>query len=125
LRADPPPRGHSEKPLGDARRPPLSFEDRGLLNHWGLSLEPQAPDGPVTMTIGGKAVMGVARGRLSAGSDACRLRDEALVADCRIGKGRVTVVADADWLDLGPDGIDGPIDGNIPALLAEIDALAR
>jgi hypothetical protein len=82
LLADPSLHWPSERPLGDPLRPPLAFADTGLLAHWGLELG--AP-GEVTATAGN-----------------CTVWEERLTARCAIGKGRVIVVADADFLD-APD----------------------
>ena len=78
LLADPRLEWPSELPLGDKLRPPPMFADTGLLRHWGLSL---SPDG--LSTQGG-----------------CRLSDGDLIARCSIGRGKVTVIADADFLNV-------------------------
>lgn len=87
-----------KRPLGDPLRPPPMFMDTGLLAHWGLRLD--APDalGPERRTVGGFAVLTVSPGELSGG---CAIAADRLVAHCAIGKGRATVVADADLLDTG------------------------
>ena len=57
-------------------------------------------------------------GSCSAGS----LRDRAMagfVARCRIGEGRATVIADADFLNV-ERRLDGPTEDNLDALLAEL-----
>jgi hypothetical protein len=46
-----------------------------------------------------------------------------LVAHCRIGEGKATIVADADFLDV--DHLDKPAPSNLNALMAELAALER
>ena len=36
-----------------------------------------------------------------------------------------TEVADADFVNLGPGGLDGPTGGNLPALLSQLAAMSR
>lgn len=90
---------HSERPLGDPLRPPLSFADTALLAHWGLALSGPDPVGPATRWIGNVKVAAVSPGAL-ASSGACAVESDEFVARCTIGKGEVTVIADADWLDV-------------------------
>lgn len=78
LLADPRLHWPSQRPLGDVLRPPPIFADTGLLRHWGLALS--------------------SAGLASSGE--CRIADEGLVARCRVGRGRVTVIADADFLNV-------------------------
>ena len=92
----------SELPLGDPRRaPPIGLLDP-LLTHWGLTLaSPAMTDaGPERRIAIAQSTVAVAwAGRWQVRSRDCRLESEALVADCRIGKGRALLVADADLLD--------------------------
>ena len=53
----------------------------------------------------------------------CPISRDRLVAHCRIGEGEVTVVADADFLDV--EHLDGPTGNNLTALLTELAALER
>ena len=93
LLADPKVDWHSEKPLGDLTRPPPSFADTGLLAHWGLAL---------TLAPGNSA--GVLR---QAGGGGCAVADGGLIARCTIGKGKATIIADADFLEAGDEpGLD-------------------
>ncbi|MGN6058505.1 MAG: hypothetical protein ACTHOI_07965, partial [Sphingomicrobium sp.] len=96
LLADPMLEWPSSRPLGDPLRPSPMFMDTGLLQHWGLRLD--APDrrGPATRRLGGYEVLTVSPGALSG---KCAITADRLVANCRIGKGRATIVADADLLD--------------------------
>lgn len=92
----------SELPLGDPRRaPPIGLLDP-LLAHWGLTLaSPAMTDaGPERRIAVGQTIVAVAwAGRWEAGSSDCALESEGLIVDCRIGKGRAFLVADADLLD--------------------------
>jgi hypothetical protein len=111
----------SKRPLGDKLRPPIAFSDTGLLSHWGLRLDAPEQSGPVERKLGGQAIVAASPGTLV--SSQCRI-EGGFVARCMIGKGRVTVVADADFLNVdGPGGIDGPTGRNLGALVAELEAL--
>ena len=94
LLADPMLEWPSERPLGDPLRPPPMFADTGLLVHWGLRLDAPDQRGAAAEQLGGERIAdrlaGVARRRL-------RIAKDWLVAHCRIGKGRATIVADADF----------------------------
>lgn len=103
LLADPRLEWPSARPLGDRLRPPAMFADTGLLGHWGLRLD--SPDEPGPRTIG--PVTYVSPGTLVAIGDRCQV-DRGISARCRIGRGRATVVADADWLQRSPEGL-GPL----------------
>lgn len=118
LLADPMLEWPSERPLGDRLRPPPMFMDTGLLAHWGLRLD-AGEQGAVERKLGGLTVKTVSPGKLSG---ACAIPADRLVARCRIGKGRVTVVADADLLDV--DRIEGS-GSNLEAVLAELEALGQ
>lgn len=112
----------SERPLGDKLRPPLSFADTGLLQHWGVRLDAPDQPGPVERKLGGLTIVAGSPGTLV--STTCPVQAGGLVARCKVGKGVVTIVADADFLNVdGPDAIDGPTDRNLDALLAELEAL--
>lgn len=118
LLADPMLEWPSRRPLGNPLRPPAMFMDTGLLAHWGLRLD--APDrrGPEERSLAGRKVLTSSPGALSG---SCRIAADALVADCKVGRGRAVIVADADLLDtanLGPRGAD-----NLDAVLAELAKL--
>lgn len=125
LLADPMLEWPSEIPLGDPRRAPIAFPDTGLLLHWGLRLDAPEERGPKQSSLGGKTVLTASPGALVRMDGTCAIGDQELMARCRIGKGRATIVADADFLDLGPRGLDGPTDHNLPALLSQLAALTR
>jgi hypothetical protein len=118
LLADPALQWPSERPLGDALRPPLAFADTGLLLHWGVRLD--APDelGPKTMSADGKRIETAAPGTLVATAPNCAVMPPGLVADCTVGKGKSIVIADADFLDSNrPE--------NLGFLLRELERLER
>ena len=122
LLADPMLEWPSQFPLGDKRRAPIGFPDTGLLQHWGLSLDAPEERGPRLRKLAEFEVMTASPGELSGG---CTISGDRLAADCKIGEGRATVIADADFLNLGPDGLDGPTDNNLPALLSQLALLTR
>lgn len=100
LLADPSLRWESSRPLGDRFRPPYAYPDTGLLRHWGLTLEPEGEPAAeaVPHDLGGGAVAtGSSFGRLASTSPSCTLTAQRGAARCRIGRGQVTVVADADF----------------------------
>jgi hypothetical protein len=94
LLADPRLEWQSERPLGDPLRPPAMFADTGLLLHWGLRLDAPDKAGPVEI----HGVTYVSPGRFAGRGD-CAIDSGAIVARCKLGTGRATIVADADWLD--------------------------
>lgn len=99
LLADPKLEWPSNRPLGDKLRPPPSFADTGLLAHWGLRLEESKDLGPVRVGGGHNAILYISPGRFLSANRDCELSRAGIVAECRIGKGKVTVVADADFLN--------------------------
>ena len=120
LLADPLLEWTSERPLGDPLRPPPMFMDTGLLAHWGLRLDAPDARGPALRRLGGREVLTVSPGSLFGG---CAIAPDRLVARCAVGKGRATIVADADLLDV--THLDGPADHNLDAILAELAGLDR
>lgn len=118
LLADPDLEWPSERPLGDLLRPSPMFMDTGLLAHWGLRLDAPDKHDLEQRKLGGFPVLTDSPGRLSG---RCPVSADTFVAHCSIGKGKATVVADADLLDtarLGPKA-----DHNLDAILAELAAL--
>ena len=93
LLADPRLEWPSERPLGDKLRPPPMYADTGLLGHWGLRLDSPEQAGPVTI---GQVTYGSPGTLVATGGD-CAV-EAGITARCRLGGGRATVVADADWL---------------------------
>ena len=96
LLADPELEWPSERPLGDVLRPPPMFADTGLLRHWHLDLS-QA-------------------GLASAGN--CAVAEGGLIARCRIGRGRATIIADADFMNA-----ERPDEARLNPLIVELDRL--
>jgi hypothetical protein len=88
-------------PLGDKRRPQDIAMVDPVLNHWGLRLEFDSEDefkeGPTAMM--GMTIPVNAPGRLIATKPECRAWDQGDLATCKIGNGRVAVLADAAVLE--------------------------
>jgi hypothetical protein len=118
LLADPTLEWPSKRPLGDPLRPPPMFADTGLLGHWGLRLD--APDEPRAerRQLGGFQVVAISPGLLSG---SCQVSGDGFVGDCPIAKGRVIVVADADFIGTQGLGQDGA--HNLDGLLGELAKL--
>ena len=120
LLADPMLEWPSERPLGDPLRPPAMFMDTGLLKHWGIRLGAPGERGPQVREMAGREVLTSSPGSLSG---SCDMSEDGLIAHCNVGKGRATIVADADILDV--NHLEGPADHNVEALLAELASLAE
>ena len=119
LLADPMLEWPSKRPLGDPLRPPPMFADTGLLQHWGLRLDAPETRGPKPAKLAGYAILTASPGALF--GDGCRVSGDRLVARCRIGKGKATIVADADFLNI--EELGGRSSENLSALAAELAAL--
>ena len=119
LLADPMLEWPSKRPLGDPLRPPPMFMDTGLLAHWGLRLDAPDERGPQLRKLAGYDVLTVSPGELCPA--AARSARTGLVADCRIGRGRATVVADADLLDA--DDLGSGASHNLDGVLDELAQL--
>ena len=117
LLADPKLDWPSRRPLGDTLRPPPAFADTGLLGHWGLKLYAPEDEGPVERKIDGRMVRLSSPGILGR---ACGLRRDGLMARCDIGRGKATIIADADFLLA-----DNPDSDNLQFLLAELARIER
>jgi hypothetical protein len=96
------------------------FMDTGLLRHWGLRLDAPDERGPVTRNLGGFEVLTVSPGLLFGG---CSISGDRLVAECRIGKGEATIIADADLLDA--DALGSKAAHNLDGLLEELARLEK
>ena len=120
LLADPSLEWPSKRPLGDALRPPPMFMDTGLLQHWGLRLDAPEQRGTQMRRLGGTEISTASPGSLEGG---CEINADRLVANCSVGKGRATIVADADFLNV--EHTDRPAGRNLDALLAELATLTR
>jgi ABC-type uncharacterized transport system involved in gliding motility auxiliary subunit len=94
--ADPELLGSSSYPLGDNRRaPPVTLLDP-LFKHWGVDLGDS--DKIIrTATYAGTKVAFAGAASWTFGSNCTTIIPEAI--ECRIGKGRVILVGDADMLD--------------------------
>jgi len=101
----------SDLPLGDPRRPLASGLLSPLLGHWGLELLAPEDGGPedgglsvLELRFDDFVISTVGVGLFNMLPDhegeniACKLSDANIIAKCNIGKGRVTLIADADLL---------------------------
>jgi hypothetical protein len=119
LLADPMLEWRSQRPLGDPLRPAAAFADTGLLGHWGLRLDAPDARGPVEMAIDGRRVLVASPGRLVG---RCPIAAGGLVAHCVIGRGKVTIIADTDFLD--ERGVEGASKtSNLDWLMSELAIL--
>lgn len=85
-------------PLGDPRNPPVSTLLDPLLAHWGAAIEP-ATAGPRVVMDGRERLALLTAGEVMGRSGTCRQTARGLIARCRIGRGQVVIVGDADMLD--------------------------
>jgi hypothetical protein len=120
LLADPMLEWPSKHPLGDPLRPPPMFMDTGLLAHWGLRLAAPGARGPKRARIGDEEVLTVSPGQLWG---SCAVSADRIVAHCRVGQGQATVIADADFLDVGDLGDRAA--RNLNGLVAELAKLEQ
>ncbi len=103
--ADPALQWGSLYPLGDKRRPLFTSMLSPLFAYWGVELVlPLEDEAPVSMRkIGPFNIRTVTPGEwlpnASSAKGNCVISAKGLLADCRIGKGRAVLVADADFLD--------------------------
>jgi hypothetical protein len=126
LLADPMLEWPSKRPLGHRLRPPLSFADTGLLLHWGLRLDAPEMKGPVRQAGPDSQAEFGSPGRLVKVGGTCRTDPVGIVAECALGAGRVTIVADADWLNPEPlRAAGGEPGGNLAMLGDLLDSLDR
>ena len=96
LLADPRLSWESQRPIGDPLRPPPAFADTGLLAHWGVELtEGNDSELPVEAVTPGKLA-----------SRLCEVAANGFIARCPVGKGRATIIADADFLNGGQKDLD-------------------
>lgn len=109
LFADPRLTGHSIYPIGDRRRPQDVVLLSPILKRWGLELtfDESQPLGESSVEVLGQPLPVNLAGSfrpVATSADApsdCRMMAEGLVAQCRIGRGRVVIVADAALLEDG------------------------
>lgn len=119
LLADPMLEWPDGRPLGDPTRPPPMFMDTGLLMRWGLQLSTPSGRGPRDRSLAGEPIVAISPGELGGN---CAVERRRAVANCKVGFGRVTVVADADFIDWRR-GRDGELGQR--ALIAALAALER
>ena len=104
LFADPMLTGESRFAIGDRRRPQDVVLLSPILDHWGLALEfdEDRPPGPALMRAEGAAIPVNLAGSLGIrdGEADCAILVADVLAECRIGRGRALVLADAALLDL-------------------------
>lgn len=120
LIADPALTEASAFPLGDPRRPQATVLLSPILGRWGLELtfDDAQPYGEVERDVLGAPVPTNLAGRLAVRAPAdCRVFAAGLAVSCRIGKGRVLVLADAAVLER-----DDPAGARRKALQALLDA---
>lgn len=97
--------GEYAAPIGDPRHPPVIGLIPPVLPRWGLTVEPRdgEPDQPYLIATPVGEVPAMFAGqirRVDGGMGQCRVTDGALVAQCTVGAGRVTLVADATLFEL-------------------------
>lgn len=115
LLADPMLEWPSKRPLGDILRPPPMFADTGLLAHWGLRLNAPDQRGPAARQLSVFRVTAISPGTLHG---SCAITADRLAAECPVGNGKATIVADADFLNVPAD-----VDPNLDGLLEELARL--
>lgn len=102
LLADPALTQESAFPVGDPRRPQAVVLISPILRHWGLELEfaEGQPFGETNRAALGLQIPVNLPGRFKVFDDtACQESGEGLLVTCRIGKGRLTALADAALLE--------------------------
>lgn len=103
--ADPALQWGSLYPLGDKRRPLFTSMLSPLFTHWGIELVlPMVDEVPAAIRSMGKLTIrtqtpGEWLPKRNDGKSPCAISAKGLVADCKMGKGRAVLVADADILD--------------------------
>ncbi|WP_070155319.1 Gldg family protein [Sphingobium phenoxybenzoativorans] len=113
-------------PPGDRRRPPVTSLLDPLLSHWGLELLPSEGREVERRFLSGGALLPIAGASSFKTTGSCRLAEQGLFALCRIGKGKVRLIADADMADdrlwlADPDHPLSPasLSGDTPGLLSD------
>ena len=114
----------SRKALGDPSRPPFTYPDTGLLQHWGLRLQDPATEGAEPRVIAGREVQTVAPGSIKRAAGNCEVDAAGFVARCRLGRGTAVVIADADLVQVGQTGgAEGDAASNADAVAGLIETL--
>lgn len=120
LLADPALEWPSHRPLGSLLRPPFAFADTGLLAHWGLRLDAPRRLGSAHRVVDERELQTRSPGVLTATGHECRISSDGFIAQCSIGSGWATVIADADFL--APNS-PGEATANLQVLLIELARL--
>lgn len=110
----------SELPPGDIRRPPPVGLLAPLLGHWRVTMEPPAETGEVRTRWNGRRLRLDSPGRFRSAGPDCVVGAEEWTALCRLGRGTVRLVADADLMR---DSLSTAA-GNGAAVHAWLDELA-
>lgn len=103
--ADPALQWGSLYPIGDKRRPLFTSMLTPLFSHWNLELVlPMTEAQSISLLeVDGLTLRTQTPGewlaKAGSGDGTCRILDQRILADCKIGKGRAMLVADADLLD--------------------------
>jgi ABC-type uncharacterized transport system len=103
--ADPALQWGSLYPLGDKRRPLFTSLLSPLFSHWGIELVLPMTDAQavVLREVDGLSIRTQTPGewlpKVGEVAVKCEIAPHKLLADCRVGKGRALLVADADLLD--------------------------
>lgn len=87
-------------PLGDPRNPPVTSLLTPLLDHWGVTLA-AAPLGErksLAVDVDGVRLRLFSAGRFERLPPACMAKADGRIAHCRIGRGEVWLVGDADLI---------------------------
>lgn len=130
--ADPALQWGSLYPLGDKRRPLFTSLLSPLFSHWGVELVlPMTDEQPLVLReVDGLTIRTQTPGewqpKAGGAGASCKIASHKILADCRVGKGRALLVADADLLDTvywAGRGVRAVTGNDEFANLAWIDAL--
>jgi hypothetical protein len=94
---DPALTGEYDLPLGDPRRPTDSALIPPVVARWGLavSFDEAQPLAVVTQSLAGAALPLALSGKITVAGTACTVLAAGAAAQCRVGDGQVTLIADA------------------------------
>lgn len=117
-------------PLGDRRNPPITSLLSPLLDHWGLDLGPPTGSESDVFMAGDYRVHAISMGHFSAEGADCTVALAGRTAECKLGRGRAILIADADLLNpvlwTGKDRSPARWrEGNIDWIIGLIRDLAR
>lgn len=111
---------------GDRRRPQDIVMLSPILARWGLRLEfdEAQPSGLREAPLLGSTLPVDLAGRFAVipGDSRCRLVSAGLLADCRVGRGRVIAIADAALFETGQAGNPRSGDAMLARVFAQLDA---